>query len=435
MDRDHSAYLRFVDIVMTQQQLETIYRSSWAAAKAINIPVDDMFTPGRVWTDDDTGRIDAYQAAESALQLHKNLTGAMKAGPLYGEGALIILTVGEDPASELVVENIREGGVANLLAVDRWSMGITAWHSDPTMPNYGLPYMYHVTPRVGPQMLLHVHHSRVLRFPGVEAPLTEGWNSLERDWGISKLNATINEIAREEAMHVGIDHLIQEASVKVVKVHGVKDAMMGRQDRDEPSLTQMGQALSTMASLWRTLFMDASDEADRLAVNFQGLAQLVERKAVRLGSMFDIPVTRFLGTSPGGLNSTGDSDTLNYSVGLESKRERFLAHNGRVLFEAVARHAGMDQPPEHEWAPIQQIAPKDRAEMYAKQAEAILGALEKGAILEAEAREKLSMLDQWFGSLDDLDEADLEELRSLGLPPAPEPPEGDPEPEGGDGTG
>ena len=96
--------------------------------------------------------------------------------------------------------------------VDRYNCGIAAWVTDPRMPRYGKPWMYQVRPRIAEGItsgIMHVHHSRIIRCDGVAPLLTEGWNSLERDWGVSSINASINEIAREEAMHGGLDQLIQ----------------------------------------------------------------------------------------------------------------------------------------------------------------------------------------------------------------------------------
>ena len=431
-EQDHSRHNVFRDIVMSQWELETIYRSSWAARKAIDIPVNDMFTPGRIWTGDDTSAIDAMMEAEAELDCHTALTGAMKAGQLYGTGMLCILSTDSEPSEELDPEKVSEGSISNLLAVDRYNCGVEAWVLDTKMPRYGKPYMYQVRPRMvnNGEGLLHVHHSRVIRFDGVASVLTEGWNSLERDWGVSALNATINEIGREEAMHGGLDQLIQEASIQTMKIAGFKDAIMGRQERDDPSLQQLAAANSAAKSLFKTLFIDMEDDTQRVQVSFAGLAELVDKKAVRLASMFDIPVTRFLGVSPGGLNSTGDSDTLNYSIRLEAARERYMARDGKRLDMILARHAGLSDVPDSEWLPLMQLAPDKEAEGLERQVNGILAALEKGAILEDEARERLSMVVDWFGELKSLSDEELEDMRSIGLPP--EPPGGIP---GGGGNG
>ncbi|MDT9702481.1 anti-CBASS protein Acb1 family protein, partial [Streptomyces sp. P17] len=45
---------------------------------------------------------------------------------------------------------------------------------------------------------------------------------------------------------------------------------------------------------------------------FGGLPELIEKFLQEIAGASDIPVTRLLGQSPGGLNSTGESDLRNY---------------------------------------------------------------------------------------------------------------------------
>ena len=420
-ERDHARHLYFRDILMSQGELETLYRSSWAARKAIDIPVEDMWSPGKDWTGDDEGAIKAMEEAEQSLGLYEAVTSAQKAGELFGTALICILSADDDPGEPLDVDKISEGSISNLLVVDRYSCGIAAWVQDPRMPRYGKPWMYQVRTRAAEHEhpgLMHVHHSRVIRCDGVAPLLTEGWSSMERDWGVSSLNASVNEIAREEAMHGGIDQLVQEASIQVMKIDGFKDAVMGRQDRDDPSLENLAAANSAAKSLYKTLFIDSQDDTQRVQVSFAGLADLVDKKSTRLASMFDIPVTRFLGVSPGGLNSTGDSDALNYAIRLTSQRARFMRRDGLLLDRVVARHAGLAEPPDCEWRPIMRLSPALEAEANAKQAEGVLAALDKGAIMEDEARELLSRISGWYGELKPLTDAEMEEMRQVGIPPA-----------------
>ena len=422
---DHNAQLAFRDIYLGPTELDVVYRNSWVIQKMVDIPVDDMFTPGRTWTGDDEGAIKAMETAEAALRADKAKKSVMKCGTLYGTGLLVVLSADKDPAEELVVDQVTEGSISNLLVLDRWRADIDSWVLDPRMPRYGKPHMYRISPLIhSNEGQFYAHHSRVIRCDGLEALQTEGWSSYERDWGVSRVNSAINEVAREEAMQVGVDHLVQEASVQVMKISGFKEALMsesGRLARDEPTIQELALANSMNKSLFRTIFADSEDETDRIAVNFSGLPDLIERKAVRLASMFDVPVTRFLGVSPGGLNATGDSDTLNYSINLETRRNAWMARDGRRLDQIVARHAGLAEPPDSEWMPIFQVSPEKRAAMFAAQSTAVKEQAEAGNIDENEAREALSRIPEWFGELSPWSDDDIEQMREA-INPQPEPP-------------
>lgn len=396
---DRSTGLQFQDIFLSAPRLETIYRVSWAAAKAIDAPVDDMWTPGRIWTGRNEAAIEAMRMAEAELDVHQQLTGAMKAGQLFGTALLIIVERNRGLEEPLDLEAIEPGGIANLLVTSRFNAGIRSWVIDVHMPRYGRPYLYDYSPRVSHSPRYLVHHSRVLRFDGIAATETEGWQTQERDWGFSRLTRAINQIAREESAQVSANQLLDEASIQVVKMHGIKQAIRGRPDMDDPTLAELGEAANLNKSLFRIMFVDGEDDTARLTVNFSGIPDLLEKKQKRLAAIFDIPVTRFLGESPRGLNATGESDARNYATRLESQRERYQSRSGRILDMAVARHAGLPEPPESDWLPILQIAPEVRAEVAAKQVQAIEKIYLAGLLTEEEARGRLSYVEDWFGEL------------------------------------
>src|SRR6185312_12636580 len=56
-----------------------------------------------------------------------------------------------------------------------------------------------------------------------------------------------------------------------------------------------------------------------------------------LSAASDIPATRFLGQSPGGLNATGDSDLENYYGRLEGEQEQTLKPQLMQLLEVQGR--------------------------------------------------------------------------------------------------
>ena len=110
---------------MSREEAEQLYAMSWAAAKMVDIPIDDMFWRGRRFTGDDQGAIDAFQEAEHELGLMTALPNAMKAGQIFGTGLLILCP--HEPSGDgdmdkpFTADNVKEGGLANLWVVDRWA--------------------------------------------------------------------------------------------------------------------------------------------------------------------------------------------------------------------------------------------------------------------------------------------------------------------------
>lgn len=396
---------------------ELLYTQSWAAAKLINIPVEDMWVRGRQWTGDDgEDTVKRMRKAIKELKAEKRIQKAMIAGRLHGTGLAIICSRTRPLTTELVPDQVKEGEIANIWVTDRWSSSIDAWFVDPQKPNYGDPYMYRVAPRMGlyPQGAassnalvwpgtnqganLQVHHSRVLRFDGISPPLTEGWlyNNLERNWGLSVLTNALDDILRDSQTAAGVAHLIQEASIFMMKVQGLKEAISGGGTHgDTPDIQKLGEAINLYKSIYRTLFLDAADEANRINTSFSGLPDLLNSMVERLAAIGDIPRTRFLGASPAGMNATGESDMKNYAIRIASLQESMLEDPLEILDMVVARHAGLDKPPEYEWLPLMDLSKQEQAEAMAVRTKAVTEAYASGLVDENESRDALAQDEGW----------------------------------------
>ena len=64
--------------------LELLYVQSSAAAKFVNMPIDDMFIRWRTWIGDDVNAIEAMTEAEQRHKVRSRLNKVMKSARLYG---------------------------------------------------------------------------------------------------------------------------------------------------------------------------------------------------------------------------------------------------------------------------------------------------------------------------------------------------------------
>ena len=80
-----------------------------------------------------------------------------------------------------------------------------------------------------------------------------------------------------------------------------------------------------------------TEDFTRVAVAFQGLANLMDRFASRIAMARDIPQTRFNGNPPTGMSATGDSDMRNYVMMIEARRVVRLAQPLPRLDAVLAR--------------------------------------------------------------------------------------------------
>jgi phage-related protein (TIGR01555 family) len=86
------------------------------------------------------------------------------------------------------------------------------------------------------------------------------------------------------------------------------------------------ESVKLLQSIVSDKIIDSEDDYQFLSTNFAGFPDIQDRALQIMCAIADIPATRFLGQSPGGLNSTGESDLRNY-------------------YDAVATHQTMDIDP------------------------------------------------------------------------------------------
>ena len=422
-DKDKAQGVSFYPHVLSERDADILYQMSWVAQKMIDIPVNDMFFRGRQFTSDESAA-EKMVAAEKELKSYRWLKRAMKAGSLHGSALLIIYPKDKsvDMEKEADFSKIEVGGIANLRVVNRWQCQVKNWQTETREEGFGEPYQYWVHKRgfsspalagkdPGDSLMFSgarsgqdgqetIHHSWCLRFDGQSALSSEGWHTgpFHREWGISELTKALDEIQREAGTTAGVAHLVQEASIWVQKVHGFKEALSGRGNPADASLEDIAMETSVLKSIYRSLFIDAEDDATRVNVSFAGLPLIMDRMGMRMAAIADIPYTRFMSQSPAGMNATGDSDADNYGLMVAAKQQEKLTDPLMRLDLAISRHAGLDEPPEYEWLPLFDLSEEQQALADKARTESVSLAYKDAAIDEDEYREQLSKM-PWWGVL------------------------------------
>ena len=424
---DKDATSEFFPVQLSRQRAEAIYQTSWVMGRLVDTVVDDMFAAGRRWIGEDEGANKAMEDAEAELGFWTVLPDALRASRIWGSSLLVICPTDGDFESPIDPKNVKEGGVANLVSVDRWSLSVENWQTNPTRPRYGKPYQYRWSSRVfsrsttlagenkqsklthsGPDSIFNnqnilVNADRCLRFDGIRSPLTEGWTSgpWEREWGISLISRALDEVMRDATMAAATGHLVAESSVWVQKISGFRDTLAtGRVARDDVSPEDLAEQVNELRSIYRTLFVDSEDDATRVEVAWGGLIEVLKHQIDRIAAVDGIPITRFRGTSASGLSATGEGDARDWRITVKAIRKKNIdpiLH--RKLDLMIARHAGIKgEPPEWEWNELGDMTDTEKAELTTKRTEATMLPFASGIIDEDEVRERLAQ-DEWWGEL------------------------------------
>ena len=375
------------------------------------------------------GSADAMRDAEKKYKVAMKLNAAMWAARLHG-GALAVMMLKDGPmTSELVPDRIREGDFMGFRVFDRFDVQVIERETDPMDPEADGPLIYQITPSRGGASF-PVHASRVLRFDGIKRRNSWGFEAYyDYDWGVSELVPAIMSFLEDQSLVSSVSHLSQEASISVLAVESQRKLVAGERAPDEPSVEEIGERINALKSNFRLLVLDREhEEFRREAVNFGGLADLMDRFANRLAAAADIPATRFNGRSPMGMNATGDSDAQNYIMMIEARRENRLEHILPQVDMVLARNAGFEEPPPYEFRSLMELSEKDVAEVATLKVQALSTTLKDNVIGEEEYRRQLDG-DPIFGSLpeEDLPEPEPEPEpmpmpMPLGAPVPPGPP-------------
>ena len=408
----------------TRYPLEVLCVQSWAAHKAVNMRVRDMFLRPRRFLDVSPEEGEAIEEALMAYRVDSAVHRAMVAARQYGTSLLVMMTRGADMASPMMPEQVREGDLTALRVLTRYDASVYERDYDLMSPTYGQPLSYNLHPNYGgPPMM--VHHTRVVRFDGILDPGDSALTTYEQDWGVSILVPIVQSVLQEAGLAQAAAHLAQEASVPVLSVEGLRESMAGTAE-NEISPADIGEGINRMKSIFRILMLEkGTEEFTRVAVQFSGLADIMDRAARRVAAAVDVPFSRFMQDAPKGLNATGDGDFRNYVMTFEAERQTELPPKLKILDEVVFRSAGLGDVPEWEWPSLLELTEAESAEVRHKQVLALVEGINAGIFDEDEARAMIDG-DEFFGELPGaapgLPEPEIPAGPPLAKPPAAKPP-------------
>lgn len=366
-----------------QTPLEVLCRESFLARHAVRMPPRDMFLRRRVFTGSNAER---FQQELDRVRVDDSILDGLIAARQYGSG-LVVLMTSEAPLTEpFNMNRIRSGDLRALRVFNRFDASVFQREADLMSPDYGQPLFYDVHPRLDSRPF-RVHSSRVIRFDGIKEAGDSRATVYDYDWGTSVLIPIVTSILQEAGLAQATAHLVHEASIPVLHVEGLREAMAGMGGDDEVSAQQIGSGINEMKSMFRIMMLDkGAEEFSRVGVNFGGLGDISDRVARRVSAATEIPMTRLWGTSPMGLNATGEGDMRQYVMSLEAERENLLRAPYRFLDEVVARSAGITEIPEAEWPSLIVQSDEEMATTALTRANALNVAANAGALDEDEFR-------------------------------------------------
>lgn len=362
-DRDKTMGNSFGQRLLHFSELENAYRFDWIARKIVMLPAYDMVRAGRSWQTKKNS-IEAIEKEQERLGFDQKLLKAMIMGRLYGGAGLVVGTSGS-PWEPLDIKSIPKGGIKWLLPISRINLSVKEYDFDMNSEGFGTALFYEMRSKNG--RVLKIHRSRVIPFYGNEVP-TDDFNSSD-GWSDSILQAVADAVLNAGAAQAGIAGLIQEAKIDVVKIPG----MMSNLSSDEYTtrLVSRFQLAATAKSSQNTLMLDSEEEWDRKQINFTQLPDILKLYLNIAAGAADIPATRLLGTSPVGMNATGESDIRQYYDKIAGDQVALLKPSLLTLDAMILQSALGRQPKDifYVFNPLWQMSEEEKAKIGQTKAE------------------------------------------------------------------
>jgi phage-related protein (TIGR01555 family) len=386
---------------LAPDQVEAAYRTNWLIKKIVDVPAKDMTREWRNWQAKGSS-IEDIEAEEKRLGLQAKCQRALILARLFGGGALILSTGDADTESELDPEKIGKDGLRFVHVMNRYELSLGQPIMDPESPWFRMPEYFQIT-AAGNQQNIKLHPSRVIPFIGQAPP--EGGRFTQSDswfWG-DPIMLSINE-AVQDAMTAtaGFAALIDEAKLDIIKIPDLM-ANVGTQEYEDRLMTRLGLA-NAGKSTHRALIIDGAEEWQQRQVNWAGIPAVIMQFLEVVAGAADIPVTRLLGQSPKGLQSTGKGEEKDYHAKVEGDQGELLKPQLERLDPLLLRSALGSFPDDVWWefAPLDKPDESQDAEIEKKYADALRVYSDTGLIgdepLAEIARNRIVESGRWPGS-------------------------------------
>lgn len=317
---DKRSALFYNFIPLTGPEAEAGYRSSWLVRKIVDVPPFDMTREWRDWqTDKDS--IQKLEAEEKRLRLKSKCERALVLARLFGGSAMILGTKDADTTKPLDPSRIGTGGLVYIHVMSRWQISEGQRRMDPVDPWYGQPDYFMLTGANGQQVKLHP--SRVVAVIGQKAPEGGFYPSASWFWGDPIMQSIGDAVRNADLAQSGFAGLIDRAAVDVVQF---KDLMsIVGTDEGEKKITARLAAMGMGKSSWRAIALDAEDKWSQMQISWAGIPDAMLAFMDVVAGAADIPLTRLLGQSPRGLQSTGDGEARDYHSMIKARQSEMLA--------------------------------------------------------------------------------------------------------------
>lgn len=408
-----SAGYAFTYISRNRMILEAAYRTSWVVGAAVDTVAEDMTKAGIVYEGGlEPDEVEVMQAAWRDLMLGAEITNVERWARLYGGAIGYLMIEGQDPQTPLRIDTVQKGQFKGILALDRWvAQAQTQTLVKDFGPDIGLPEFYWVFPdQAQATPAMKIHYSRVIRRTGLALPYYQ--RTQELLWGESIIERFWDRLLAFDSATTGAAQLVYKAYLRTLTVDGYRD-LVATGGKLFEGFAKAIENIRYFQNAEGLTVIDAKDKFETHSYTFAGLPDVVREMGDQICGALEIPRVRLFGMSPGGLNSSGDSDLRTYYDGINRKQNSGLRRPTQLVLDVLARSVLGRPLPEgfsFQFAPLWQMSDTDKATIAKTTTDAVNVAYTGGMITGRVAAQELKASSRITGIFGNISEQDIESM-------------------------
>ena len=313
----------FAELELDKDEIERAYRYDWLFAKAVDVPAKDMT---RKWLNL-IGKQKSVKAIEThykRLKVKKVVRQALVYKAMYGVSYLVIESRSKSLKSKL--------------------------------KNFDEIKKIHVYHKFEINKKNDIHESRIYEME----------QNFFQDSLLNKLYSSILNLLTSLEIPASLMHKSDIDFLSIKNLANMLSKCKKSKDCNdvEEKIVKRIQAIYEQVSMFKIGIKDSEESYESFTKDLSNFDSLQQMYMQVVAGAADIPLTRFFGTAPKGLNATGEGDLQNYYDSLSSLQdeliEPFLEKLNDNLIEAYKIN---DKNFSFEFAPIRDITPKERADI------------------------------------------------------------------------
>ena len=375
------------------------YASGGLYARAVDMPADKAVSRGVIIEGDKDGEVAAQFDRLGVLNV---MADCLRWSMVVGGGAVVLVT--DD--SESLADPLDENRLTEIVELRSYPgsdfQPETERYDDPKSPKFGWPVRYRVTSN-GAQFI--IHESRIITVTGGPLPRATARHNVP--WmGREEVSRGYRAICRYETSLDYSENILMRKQQAVYGMKGMADllknpAFNGKPNAGEQVIRSRINAVDSVRGVLNTVAVDSDDTYTIIDNNISGIKDVVGEMKSDVAAQFGEPVTLLFGESPGGQNSTGESDMEIWHEKVEGLQKRLQKPLERMVSLIMLQD---DVTPLEDWKivwpPLESPNEQEQAEADAKKAatrktevEAVVAAVNAGILSERQAAEILVRLD------------------------------------------